>query len=233
MVQSDIPHTTVILAMSADGKIADFNRSPARFGSAFDRAHLERQIAAADAVLFGADTLRAYGTTVMISDPQLIQQRMEKSQPSQPIHIVISSSGKLNPDIRFFQQPVKRWLLTTSQGANFWQGHPEFNQLLTTETSAKKIELVPAWKHLSALGIASLAVLGGSKLVASLCKFDLIDEFWLKICPLIFGGDTAPSPGGGEVFLSDVAPKLHLLETYTIEQEVFLHYRREREIGHP
>jgi riboflavin biosynthesis pyrimidine reductase len=39
------PHTTVILAMSADGKIADVRRSPARFGSKTDIAHLEEQIA--------------------------------------------------------------------------------------------------------------------------------------------------------------------------------------------
>jgi len=30
------PHTTVVLAMSVDGKIADFRRSPARFGSLVD-----------------------------------------------------------------------------------------------------------------------------------------------------------------------------------------------------
>ena len=53
------PHTTVVLAMSADGKIADVKRSPARFGSAADKAHLEKQVAQVDAVLFGAGTLRA------------------------------------------------------------------------------------------------------------------------------------------------------------------------------
>ena len=31
----------VILAMTADGKIADRKRSPARFGSAADKAHLD------------------------------------------------------------------------------------------------------------------------------------------------------------------------------------------------
>jgi 5-amino-6-(5-phosphoribosylamino)uracil reductase len=46
------PYTTVILAMSADGKIADVRRSrsgcfaasPARFGSKTDIVHLEEQI---------------------------------------------------------------------------------------------------------------------------------------------------------------------------------------------
>ncbi|BAY73675.1 deaminase-reductase domain-containing protein [Nostoc linckia NIES-25] len=114
------PHTTVVLAMSADGKIADCRREPARFGSRADKAHLEKQIAASDAVLFGAGTLGAYGTTLTISDPNLLQDRAQGVKPLQPIHIVITHSGNLNPEIRFFKQPVERWLLTTTGGAASW-----------------------------------------------------------------------------------------------------------------
>lgn len=78
------PYTTVVLAMSADGKIADVRRSPARFQSLTDRTHLEEQIAASDAVLLGAGTLRAYGTTLRISHPQLLLQRKQCSLPPQP-----------------------------------------------------------------------------------------------------------------------------------------------------
>ncbi len=71
-----------------------------------------------------------------------------KNQPAQPIQIVISSSGQLNPDLRFFQQPAIRWLVTTITGANFWQGRPEFAKLLVIETpttteSGGKIECTP------------------------------------------------------------------------------------------
>lgn len=98
------PHTTVVLAMSADGKIADFRRSPARFGSKADKAHLEKQIAASDATLFGASTLRAYGTTLTVSHPTLLQNRTKAGKSTQPVHIVITQSGNLNPEIHFFQQ---------------------------------------------------------------------------------------------------------------------------------
>ncbi len=219
------PHITVILAMSADGKIADSRRSAARFGSAFDRTHLEKQIAVADAVLFGADTLRVYGTTITVKDSTLMQQRIKQNQPPQPIHIVISRSGKLNPEIRFFQQPVVRWLLTTAKGAEFWRERREFAQILITVADHQTLDLDTILKQLYNLGITRLAVLGGSQLVGSLCASDLIDEFWLTICPLILGGDTAPSPVGGQGFLSDFAPKLNLLEVLTVEQEVFLHYQ--------
>ena len=67
--------------------------------------------------------------------------------------------------------------------------------------------------------------MGGGQLVASFLESNLIDEIWLTICPLILGGNIAPSPVEGTGFLSDLAPKLQLLEVSTVEQEVFLHYR--------
>ncbi|WP_353929852.1 RibD family protein [Okeanomitos corallinicola TIOX110] len=219
------PHTTVVLAMSADGKIADFRRSPARFGSTTDKAHLEAQIAAADAVVFGAGTLHAYGTTLTISQPRLLQQRTTEHKSPQPFHIVISSSGNINPDIKFFQQPVERWLLTTTKGAKFWQNRAEFDRILVIETTTGNIDTCAVWQHLASLQIKNIAVLGGGQLVASLLEFDLIDELWLTICPLILGGDTAPTPVAGQGFLSNLAPKLELIEVNTVEQEVFLHYR--------
>ena len=240
----DRPHTTVVLAMSADGKIADFRRSPARFGSKVDKAHLEKQIAASDAVLFGAGTLDAYGTTLPVSNPTLMELRAQAGKPPQPVYIVTTHSANLNPEIKFFKQPVRRWLLTTTSGALSWKGRlqtlsstlgtgvqkclPEFEQILVFETPTREIDIPAALKHLATLHITRLVVLGGGELVASLLGLDLIDELWLTICPLILGGNTAPTPVEGKGFLSDLAPKLQLLEVHTVEQEVFLHYRLQR-----
>lgn len=228
MVQNR-PHNTAILAMSADGKIADFRRSPARFGSGADKSHLETQIAASDAVLFGAGTLRAYGTTLTVSQPKLLQQRTKENKSPQPVHIVLSSSGNINPDIKFFQQPIKRWLITTTKGAIFWQQRSEFEQVLVMETSNKKIDTLAICQHLANINIKKLAILGGGELVASFLESNLIDELWLTICPLILGGNTAPTPVGGTGFLANLASKLQLLEVHTVEQEVFLHYQFLRE----
>jgi 5-amino-6-(5-phosphoribosylamino)uracil reductase len=228
------PHTTVILAMSADGKIADARRSPARFSSPADRAHLEKQIALVDGVLFGAGTLRAYGTTIRISNPQLLKQREQTGKPLQPLQIVCSRSAEIDPQLRFFRQPVPRWLLTTAAGALSWQGRQSesevvnFEQILGVETLAGKIDWINAFQQLAQLGVERLAILGGGELVASLLAADLVDEFWLTVCPLILGGAAAPTPVEGEGFASDLAPRLVLLTVETIQQEIFLHYRLQR-----
>ncbi|MBE9051855.1 RibD family protein [Nostocales cyanobacterium LEGE 11386] len=238
------PHTTVVLAMSADGKIADYRRSPARFGSGADKAHLEKQIAASDAVLLGAGTLRAYGTTLTVSQPILLQHRIQGGKPAQPVHIVITHSGDLNPEIKFFQQPIERWLFTTTMGARSWQKReqilhstekpaaqkhsPKFEQIIVFDTPTGKVDTSTALQHLASLHITRLVVLGGGELVASMLESDLIDELWLTVCPLILGGATAPTPVEGGGFLSQLAPKLELLEVHQVEQEVFLHYRLQR-----
>lgn len=224
MTQQHRPQTTVILAMSADGKIADVARSPARFGSINDKTHLEKQIATKDAVIFGAGTLRAYGTTLTVSHPDLLQHRQYNGKPPQPVHIVISHSGNLNPGLRFFQQPVERWLVSTATGAKFWQSRPEFKRILVFETSTGIVDLHAVLQNLTTLGIAQLGILGGGKLVANFIELNLIDEIWLTICPLILGGKNTPTPVDGSGFLAKLAPRLQLMEVRTQDQEVFLHY---------
>jgi 5-amino-6-(5-phosphoribosylamino)uracil reductase len=214
-------HTTVILATSADGKIADRSRSAARFGSDADRQHLEQQVSQADAVLFGAATLRAYGTTLSVRDPDLLHQRELRGQPVQPIQIVCSGSGQLDRSMRFFSQPVPRWLLTDHPGD--W-GKPEFDRVL------KLAHWPDVWEALTGFGVDRLAVLGGGQLVAGLFEAGLVDELRLTICPLILGGDAVSSVAGGG-WLASVAPRLKLLECLPVGDEVFLHYRVSPRLG--
>jgi 5-amino-6-(5-phosphoribosylamino)uracil reductase len=213
--------------MSADGKIADYNRSSARFGSAVDKRHLETQLAQADAVLFGAGTLRAYGTTLRLTDSLLLQKRQQQGKPLQPIHIVCSQSAELAPDLPFFRQAVPRWLLTTATAAARWQNQPQFERVLVSR-SPEAMNWCEVLHQLVNFGIERLLVTGGGELVASLLAIDLIDEFWLTICPLILGGATAATPVAGAGFAEAVAPRLVLISAKTVEQEVFLHYQRQR-----
>ncbi|MEG4117047.1 RibD family protein [Microcoleus sp. N9_B4] len=239
------PHATVILAISADGKIADAVRSPARFGSAKDKAHLEQQVAASDAVLFGNGTLQAYGTTMRVISPELLKQRELQGKPPQPVQIVCSRSSQFDPNLRFFQQPVPRWLLTGQDStetalpsplpsslfplpSSFFLLPSMFDRIIYAKTAGGEIDWIDAFQQLASLGIKRLAILGGGKLVASVLAAGLVDELWLTVCPLILGGADAPTPVEGKGFLADLAPKLELLAVKQVGQEVFLHYRVDR-----
>jgi 5-amino-6-(5-phosphoribosylamino)uracil reductase len=222
--QGSRPHTTVILAMSADGKIADRDRQAARFSSAADLHHLETLIAQADGVLFGANTLRAYGTCLTVRQPELLDGRSHRHQPPQPIQIVCSGSGKLDPQGRFFRQAVPRWLITTASGAKPWQGAVAFDQILTLPDDSPT-DWPTLAQQLRTRGIAKLALLGGGTLVAAWLEAGLVDELYLTVCPLLIGGGTAPTPVDGTGRLISKALPLTLISAHTIDSEVFLHYR--------
>ena len=214
--------------MSADGKIADVSLAAARFGSTQDKIHLEQQVALVDGVLFGAGTLRAYGTTLRVRQPDLLAQRQQHDQPLQPVQIVCSRSALLDSQLPFFRQPVPRWLLTTTSGARHWQAGAAFDRILVAETATGAIDWQVAFQQLWDLELKHLAVLGGGTLVASLLEANLLDAFWLTVCPLLLGGANAPTPIEGAGLLSDLAPRLELLEARAIEDEVFLHYKVKR-----
>ncbi|MEB3274045.1 MAG: RibD family protein [Prochlorothrix sp.] len=250
------PHTTLILALSLDGKIADRHQSPARFGSAVDQQHLERSIAAADAVLLGAGTLRAYHSSLPVRDPKLLAQRSAQHRPPQPVQILCSASGDLDPRWRFFQQPLPRWLLTTATGADRWavqpnasySSDPAFDRCFPLLTGAPSTwhwptllahlgqaldqalpetspQALPRPLTAASPAARSLAVLGGATLATALIEQGCIDELKLTLCPLLLGGDMAPSLLRGVGFGESVAPRLQLLNLETVADEIFLHYR--------
>ena len=222
------PKITAILAMSLDGKISTHTNKPARFSSSEDLAHLEKQISLCDAIVFGANTLRAYGTSLTIKNPELLQQRKKLSLPPQPLHIVCSASGKLDPNWRFFSQPIPRALLTNEVGKQNWRKQIEhlapnvqedifFPTYFISKTDIKWQEII---YRLNKKGYQKIAILGGAKLIYSLLQENLIDDIWLTICPLVIGGEEAP-----KLFHDFQKPlSLKLLELTSIDSEIFAHY---------
>ena len=221
-----IPYTTLVLAMSLDGKIADAQRGAARFSSPADLAHLEARIAAADGVLFGGGTLRAYGTTLSVRQADLIAQRRQRGLTDQPLQIVWSPSGNLDPNFRYFRQPVPRGLVTTADGAQQWEQSGLFEHIWTVpEPQSQPWDWLWVLAQFKAAGIGTLALLGGGGLAAELLRCRCVHEIFITLCPLILGGKTAPTPVEGAGFLTDLAPRLALLSIQTVDDEVFLHYR--------
>ncbi len=217
---------TLVLAMTADGKISDVQKSPPTFGSARDYAHLERQIAVADAILVGSGTLADGGEIVLVKEPALVTTRTSSNRSPQPIQIICSRTGKLDRELPFFSQPISRWLLTTQLGATDWLELDKFERVLVCETSdGSDLDWQVVATELVNLGIENICFLGGSELAASLFAADFIDDMWLTVCPVIYGGSAAPSPVSGGGFTPELAPRLKLLSVDRIEDELFLHYQ--------
>jgi 5-amino-6-(5-phosphoribosylamino)uracil reductase len=108
--------TTVVLAMTVDGKISPVDSNVPGYSDADDQAHLEYQVSFADLVLVGAGTIRAERVTYTIRNPELLAARQVRGQASQPITCVVSGSLDLSLDLPFFTQDIERWIFTTRSG---------------------------------------------------------------------------------------------------------------------
>jgi 5-amino-6-(5-phosphoribosylamino)uracil reductase len=219
------PYAEVVLALSIDGHIADGQRSPTRLGSAADRAHLDQRIASADAVLFGASTLRSVGHALRVNDRALLADRLREGLTPQPIQIVASRRGDIPDDLPFFTEPAQRWLATTSVGAKAWIGRSGFTDIVVADDADGGVDWTAGMAALFARGLQRICVLGGGDLVASLVSANLIDQFWLTICPVLVGGAGAPTALDGPDRALGSLPGVHLVSAQQVGQELYLNYR--------
>jgi 5-amino-6-(5-phosphoribosylamino)uracil reductase len=99
--------------------------------------------------------------------------------------------------------------------------------LATSDTSGDPgaIAWSAALPLLNQAGLRRLALLGGGTLVSSIAAAGALRELWLTVCPILVGGGRSPTPCDGDGFLTQVAPRLQLLDCQVVDQEVFLHYR--------
>jgi 5-amino-6-(5-phosphoribosylamino)uracil reductase len=224
------PHVTLVLAASADGKIAPVSRGAAHFSSSQDKAHLEEQVALADAVLMGASTVRDYSTAFLVKEKTLLQARKERNQSAQPLTIVCSRSLDLDPRLPFFQQPLSRILLTGNSNPTAEKKFTGLAEIWSCSTNHSlalpEVDFHQALTRLFDQGVRRLAALGGGEVAAQLFALGLIDEWWLTLCPLVLGGTMAPSPVEGMGFIvGQNAPKLELLSCRSVGDELYIHYR--------
>ncbi len=217
--------TTVVLGMTVDGKISATDPRAPRTTDAADQTHLEYQVSLADLILVGAGTIRAEGTTFTLRNPELLAARKARGQSPQPITCVVSRSLELSVDLPFFSQDVQRWVFTTraSMDGNQQPTLPSLVKLI--DLGNTELDWDRAYEFLEHQGIRHIVALGGGELTATLLEAGRIDDLWLTVWPVIYGGRNAPSPVEGVGFTPRSAPHLQLIESRQMGSELFLHYQ--------
>jgi len=218
--------TTLILGMSADGKINPEDTSKSARFSAVDFAHLEYQTSLADLILVGAGTIRSEGRAFMIKNPELLAARKIRGQSPQPITCLISHSLDLPLTMPFFSQEVERWIFTVQKSLECSSDTVSLGKTCELFSFGDTdLDWDRAYNLILDRDIRKVVALGGGSLTASLLKAGRIDDWWLTVAPTIYGGKNAPTPVEGEGFIPEKAPLLELIETRQVGNEMYLHYR--------
>ena len=213
-----IPRVTIVIASSLDGRIAFPNGGESHLGSEEDRKMLNQNLSMVDATIFGLGTLKAHESTYLIKNRD--ENNEAKISKSQPISIVASNSKKFNSTWRYFQQPIRRWLISSKKVndlSNF-----DFEKQLFFENSWKKTLI-----SLKKKGINNLALLGGAKLINSFIKEDLITDIKITIIPRIIGGRYTwiPSEKSNKIFNLKKLWKVESIQNL-MNNEIHVHYKK-------
>ena len=208
-----------MLAVSLDGRLAPPDGGAAQLGGPGDRRVLAEARAWADAALVGAETLRRHGSTCLIRQPDLLDQRRRQGRGGQPHALVLSRTGALPAAMSFWKQPLQRWWLRPREAGSSPTAAP-FDRQLPFDS------LLELRQQLAGLGLSRLVLLGGADLASQWLAAGLVDELQLTLCPLLLGGAhswCAADPG-----LGLDRRRWRLLEQRPLEgDELLLRYGRE------
>ena len=129
-----IPRVIIVIASSLDGRIAFPKGGESHLGSEEDKKMLNENLSMVDATIFGTGTLIAHQSTYLIKN--LNENHEVNISKSQPISIVASNSKKFNRDWKYFRQPIRRWLISSSKVNNSLNN--DFEKQLFFEDSWRK-----------------------------------------------------------------------------------------------
>ncbi len=193
----DRPWVTVNFAITWDARISTRKGTPADFSSKGDKRRLLEIRAQADAVLVGAGTVAKDTMTMGMPAADLRAERVARGQAPEPLRVVLSNSGRIDPDLRLFSVKAGPIVIFTSDRM----------VRRTREALAGKAELrisggdvVDLPEMMRALrrdfAVRQVDCEGGGQVCRSLLEADLVDELYLTFCPKIFGGAKAPTITG-------------------------------------
>lgn len=190
-----------------------------RIGTSVDH-HLFRQLRVhADAVLYGAGTLRQ-DDVIVTTHPYLQERRIRRGQSPNPLAIIISATCEFADDVlvkQFFtRQDFNKLVVTTPRASS--------TNIARVRAAGSSVEVVAAdatghvdvtalMAYLAGRGIARILCEGGPTLNVTLAQNSLIDELFVTTA-LRLGGD----PHEPRIFAAPVArERLELLSELRFE----------------
>lgn len=223
------PFVTANFALSWDGRVSTRKLTPSDFSSPADKHRLLEIRAEADAVLVGARTVATDTMTMGLPVETLREQRVARGQSAYPLRILLTNSGRLNPQLRVFEADFSPLhVFSTTRMPKPTREALGAKAILHLEPG-RRVN-TPAMLSLlrNELGVRHLLCEGGPTVLRSLLEADLVDALHLTLCPRIFGGLRAPTLTGVAGQFLPKSTQLQLEDFEVLGEECFLRYRVQR-----
>jgi 2,5-diamino-6-(ribosylamino)-4(3H)-pyrimidinone 5'-phosphate reductase len=219
------PRTIVNFAVTIDGKVSTASGAPSHFTSSYDKRRLLEIRSLGDALLVGRNTVQIDNMSMGLPDEDLRLARVKRGQSEYPLRAVISNSGNLSTELKIFSQRFSPIVIySTTRMPPSIQATLEHRSTLHL-TNQERVSLDDVLNDLwVAHHVRTLVCEGGPSLAKGLAEIDAIDELFVTIAPVLFGGAGAPGilgiPG---TFLR--SSRTYELASMKVEaDECYLHY---------
>jgi len=225
------PFVFINVATTLDGKLAPENRKFVPFGSKRDLDLLYETRARADAVLMGARTVDSAPGHYGPGPAKYRRMRLQRGLPEYNLRVIVSGRGTLSPKADIFRYRFSPIIVLTSARASVRNLRSLRRVADDVEIFGdKEINFEEAFRWLEKKWrVKKILCEGGGELNATLIRQNLVDEIYVTVCPLIFGGRRAPTLADGEGITSvDQATKLRLKSLKRMGQELFTVYQLRR-----
>jgi len=220
------PRVIANFARSADGKVSTRNFTPSGFTSKSDLRRLLEIRASGDAVMVGRHTLAADAMSMTLRDEDLRESRVAAGLAPEPLRVIISASGNLDPSWKVFTTAGSRRVVFST--------HAMPASVQSALTPCADLHLAPS-DHLD-LGdvlhtlrqqyaVRTLICEGGPTLFRGLVDIGAIDELRVTMAPLVFGGAGAPTLTGVSTEFFPHPVQLTMQSMEVLGEECYLSYR--------
>jgi riboflavin-specific deaminase-like protein len=213
------PFVAVDMVVSADGR-ATLDGTVRGIGSESDRALMLALRAQADALLWGAGTLRA--EPVGRGVPEAMEPaRIRRGLAAQPLTVVMSASGDVPLGRGVFAEPERAIVFVAKQTPR--DAVERLRQRAIVQTvGEEKPDPAAALNWLAQeRGVRHVVCEGGPTLNHALFRAGLVDELFLTLAPKLIAGDGLAIISGS---LLNPPKSLELLSVYERRGELFLRY---------
>jgi GTP cyclohydrolase II len=173
------PYVVLKYAQTVDGRIAT-RRGDARWISSEAERRISHGLrAACDAVLVGVGT-------AIVDDPQLTVRMVPGSSP---LRVVLDSTLRLPPTARLLDNQAGTIVITTEQSSEERRSalRERAVGVHVVDAGPRGVDLASALRALRELGVSSLLVEGGGRVITSFFAEKLVDRLVLGIAPTIMG----------------------------------------------
>jgi riboflavin-specific deaminase-like protein len=195
-----LPFVFINTAITADGKIAPANRHFVPFSSKRDQQFLLELRTRADAVLSGARTIDLTQVDLGPGGRKYQKKRIEEGLPEFNLRVIVSGSASVNPKAHIFSTRFSPILLLTSEAAPKSRRSrlaSVVDDMFVSPGADLDFRAAFEWLH-EKWKVKRLLCEGGGEVNAALFRARLVNELYLTICPVIFGGRHAPTLADGD-----------------------------------